>query len=154
MCGKIGDFKMWMTVLIMVYLVPLGIWDYQKRKVPIGWLVTGQICLCCIGINRCVKGNFWWTLCIEMLPGIIPGVLLLLLAWCSGKAGYADGIALAGLGMCLGYQETFFLFGFSLFLLSLCSIGLLFLKKVHKNTKMPYLSFLALTYLIKQLLSG
>ncbi len=132
-------------------MVCLGIWDYRKRQVPLLWLLVGTIILFSTGIYRGAQGELQW---IEVITGAIPGVVLFLVAWWSGKAGYADGIVLAGLGSCLGYRETWLLFCFSLFLISLCSIGLILFRKVHRDTQMPYLSFLAITFLIRQLCGG
>lgn len=140
--------KMWMTLVILIYLVILGIKDYVDRKIPLLWLVVGAFVLTGMGIYSCVQGKILWT---DMLLGLMPGVLLLVIAWLSGKAGYADGVVLIELGVCLGYRESVLLFGFSLLLLSVVSVTLLFLRKVRKDTKMPYLPFLAVIFLLRQL---
>lgn len=80
--------------------------------------------------------------------GVLPGAGMLLLAKCSHKAGYGDGIVLMQLGFGLGYRQLLLLFSVSLLLLSGISVLLLLLKKVGRNTRMPYLTFLALTYVV------
>lgn len=142
---------MWIKIVILIYLTVLGVWDCQERKVPLGLLIIGGAAAFSAGIYRCTQGQLWW---MESLFGVIPGVFLLLVARLSGKAGYADGLVLIELGVCMGFREAILLFGFSLLLLSVCSMVLLLLRKVHKNTKMPYLSFLAVIFLVRQFGGG
>lgn len=137
--------------MIFIYLAVLGVWDYRERKVPLWLLTMGGAAAFGTGIHRYIQGEMQWT---ELLLGVIPGVFLLLLARFSKKAGYADGLVLTELGVCLGYREVMLLFGFSLLLLSVCAIVLLLLRKVHRNTKMPYLTFLAVVFLMRQLGGG
>ncbi len=139
---------MWIKIIILIYLLILGVWDYRKRKVPLWLLIIGGAAAVGAGIYRCIEGELQWT---ELMFGAIPGVCLLLAARMTGKAGYADGLVLTQLGICLEYREVILLFAFSLLLLSVCSIVLLLFRKVHKNTKMPYLSFLAIIFLARQL---
>lgn len=137
-----------MMLVVLIYLTILGIQDYREGSVSVLWLAAGVGILTGLGIYRCVQGELLWT---EMLLGIIPGAFLLAIAGLSGKAGYADGVVLIELGVCLGYREIMLLFGFSLLLLSAVSILLLFLRKVRKNTKLPYLPFLAIVFILRQL---
>lgn len=87
----------------------------------------------------------------EMIFGVVPGAVVLLIAKVSEKAGYADGVVLMELGFCLGYRCSLQIFCLSLFLLSVISVLLLLLKKVHRNTKMPYLTCLAVTFAFWQI---
>lgn len=136
---------MWIAFITVIYLAILGIKDWIDRKIPICGLAVGAVLLPGMGIYRCVQGELMWW---EMLVGVLPGALLLLVAWLSGKAGYADGIVMTELGLCLGYRESMLLFCFSLLLTAMISILLLFLRKVRKDTKMPYLAFLAIVFLM------
>lgn len=128
------------------YLILLGILDAWKRKVPVLLLLAGGIVFGGMAINRCIQGEVLWQECIW---GMIPGLVLLAVAGITGKAGYGDGIVLMQVGMYLGCERLLLLFGFSMLLLSGSSIVLLLLRKVTKNTPMPYLAFLAITYLIE-----
>jgi len=136
---------MWITMLVSVYLIILGVSDLRKRKVSGGMLWLGGLLLSVMGVYQCLQGELQW---VEAFMGILPGVGMLLLAKCSHKAGYGDGIVLMQLGFCLGYRQLLLLFVISLLLLSGVSVLLLLLKKVGRNTQMPYLTFLALTYVV------
>lgn len=133
-----------MTGMMVIYLIMLGIKDLTDRRIPVCWLGIGGILSVGIGSYRCIQGGFlWW----EMLVGALPGILLLLTAWLSKKAGYADGIVLTELGICLGCRVSTMAFCFSMLLTALLSMALLALGKVRRDTKMPYLTFLAIVFL-------
>jgi len=130
------------------YLIVLGFMDGWKRKVPVMLLLAGGVIFVGIAINRCVKGEMLWT---ESVWGMIPGMVLLVLAGITRKAGSADGVVLMQMGVYMGVKTIFPMFCFSLLLLSGTCMVLLLLRKVNKNTRMPYLSFLAITYFIERL---
>lgn len=136
---------MWITMLMSVYLIILGVLDLRKRKVPAGMLWLGGLLFLVVGVYQCLQGELHWG---EAFMGVLPGVGMLLLAKCSHKAGYGDGIVLMQMGFSLGYRWLLLLFAISLLLLSGVSVLLLLLKKVGRNTRMPYLTFLALTYVV------
>lgn len=134
---------MWITIIITIYLLVLGIADLKKRRVPIVLLVLGGILLTATGICGCVQGELRWT---ELAFGMLPGLLMLSVAFVSHNAGYADGIVLLQLGFGIGYSRLLFVFCLSMLLLSMVSLILLLLRKVEKKTKMPYLTFLAFVF--------
>ena len=132
------------------YLLILGFFDAWKRKVPM-WLLIGGMVFGGVAIYRCIQGE---TTRMECICSALPGLLLLSVARITGKAGYADGIVLIQAGMYMGGSRIWLLFCFSFLLLSVSCVILLLLHKVNKNTRMPYLSFLAVTNLIGMLGGG
>lgn len=135
-------------MVILLFLGILSVRDCRERRVPVVWLIAGAVLLFGMGIGRCVQEELAWQ---EMILGSVPGILLLLIARLSGKAGYADGILLMELGACLGWRESIWLSCFSLLLLSVFSMILLCLRKAKKNTEIPYIPFLTIAFLLKQL---
>jgi len=132
-----------------VWLWTISILDIRSRRVPIGLLFWGA------GL---AMGNFVYQYhsggmeCLDVLKGSLPGMLLLVIALITKKTGYGDGIALLCSGAVLGGAEGLMMFGISLFLISFFSILLLILRKVGRNTKIPYLPFLAIAWtLVRQL---
>ena len=138
-----------MKIVILFYLMILSIWDCKERRVPLSWLTVGTILLSGMGICKCLQRECQWT---ELLVGMLPGVMLTAVAWVTKKAGYADGIVLMQLGMFFGYRESMFLLCTGLILLSLVSVVLLCLRKVQRNTGMPYLPFLSAAFLLRHFL--
>lgn len=134
-----------MEIVILLYLGVLGMWDYKKRRVPILLLIMGGVLMVGMGIFRCLAGELSYA---EIMLGLLPGFFMLFLAWMTERVGYADGIVLVQLGFCLGYRRGTILFCVSMLLLSLCCMVLICVKKVGRNTKVPYFPFLACSYLI------
>lgn len=142
-----GDCKM--TGVVALYLGILGVRDLRHGSVPLKWLLAGALLLPGMGVMMCLSEQ---VSLIELLIGIIPGLLMLVVARVTQKAGYADGIVLLEVGLCRGYRQCIPLFCFSLLLLALVSAVLLVLKKVHRNTKIPYLPFVFAVFCIQELM--
>lgn len=132
-------------ILTIVYLIWLAICDWKKRKVPMMSLVIGLIGAVIMVVIECVTNQKGIA---EPCLGMLPSIFLLVLAWLTGKVGYGDGIVLMIIGILYGYGETVFLLCMSIMLLALVSAFLLVLKKARRNTLMPYIPFLAVTFLL------
>ena len=81
--------------------------------------------------------------------GMLPGIVLLLVAVATKKAGWADGVVLLLLGLLWGARECTVSFALSLFAISIVSLILLALRKVDRNARLPYLPFLCGGYLLQ-----
>lgn len=88
----------------------------------------------------------------ELFWGLAPGILLILMAAATKKAGIADGIAVLLLGLPLNYRECILSFVLSLLSMSIVSLLLLTLNKVRGNSKLPYLPFLWTGYMVQALI--
>lgn len=151
LAAGVPENKMWMLGVIEIYLIVLGIKDYLDRQIPVRWLAAGAILTVTVGVFRLSRGEMQgW----EMVAGALPGMLLLLLARLSRKAGYADGIVLTELGMGMGLRTSIPVFCFSILLTALISMALLMLRRVRRDTKMPYLTAVAIVSLALYLAGG
>ena len=115
----------------LIYLLILSLFDLWKKKVPVVLLVIGWI----FGIVFC---------CLEHRNPLecVIGIGMVLIACVTKKAGCADGLAIGQLGLMYGLGASLFSFAISLFVQSFVCIALLILKKVNRNSKIPYLPFL------------
>lgn len=93
------------------------------------------------GINGGLNG---WKECRALLPGAV----LLVVAYGTGKAGPADGVILMLLGVFMGYEDCAAASLGGLFLIALFSVVLLTLRRAKKDTRIPFVPFLALGWLI------
>lgn len=85
----------------------------------------------------------------EILPGLLPGVMLLILGWATGQAvGYGDGIAVMVCGMYLRLWDTLFLAAVGLLLMFPFSVILLLSKKGNCRTELAFLPFLLVSYVL------
>lgn len=137
------------TILTECWLFAASILDIRSRKIPVWMLVLGGIAAVLTALCRC---GFTLEEYVEMIKGCIPGVILLLMAAVTGKAGTADGIVLIFLGICAGGKVCLAVFMLSLLLISLFSGVSLALHRVGRNTRLPYLPFLAVAWLLGQAL--
>ena len=138
-------------VLVGVWLLAVSILDVRYRRVPAFLLALGGVPIVLSAICRC--GNEG-AACIDILKGMLPGAILLVAAFATGKAGYGDGMVLLLLGMTGGEDMVILLFGLSLFFISICAVVLLGRKKADRNTRLPYLPFLATAWLSSLLILG
>lgn len=132
---------MWFTFFTGVWLLSISIMDACSRRVPVWLLVSGGIPGLAAGICREGGG-------VSMILGALPGLLLLATAFATKKAGYGDGIVLLLLGIALGSRKSLLLFGVSLFLISICSLVLLAFRKAGRDTRIPFLPFLSVAWLM------
>lgn len=141
---------MWKVISIALWLGILAFIDIRRRRVPIWLLAVSGMFVTCVSVYGIWQGSMGGT---EILWGILPGFMLLLTAVLSKKAGWADGVVLLLLGMMTGFRECVFSFTLSMLAISVISLVLLMMKRVGKNTKMPYLPFLWVGYLIQAALN-
>lgn len=136
---------MWKEALTAVWLVPMSIMDTRSKRVPVWMLWIGTAAAAGVllyeGINGGLNG---WQAC----RALIPGVILLAVAFVTGKAGLADGIILMLLGVFTGYEGCVAASLGGLFLTALFSGILLMLRRVKKDTRIPFVPFLAVGWLI------
>ena len=136
-----GMKNMWNMLFVTGWLIVAGIMDVRTRRVPVWMFALGGVL------------TAWAVFCqhsgyLEVWKGCLPGLLLVLIAFMTKKAGYGDGTVLCCLGVVLGGEKSLLLFGLSLFLISLCALILLALRKVKRNTGLPFLPFLAVAWIL------
>ncbi len=91
------------------------------------------------------KGGFPW----QNLWGVLPGVCLLLVSWLAeGCIGKGDGYLVCISGLALGFKTNLSLLFYALLLAGGISAVLLSLRKVKKDTKLPFVPFLLGGYLL------
>ncbi|MDO5476469.1 MAG: prepilin peptidase [Eubacteriales bacterium] len=87
---------------------------------------------------------------LPYLAGLIPGALLLLLAFAAdGAAGAGDGICFLILGAFLGARRTWILLVCALLAAAVGGGIFLALGKAGKKTKLPFLAFAAMAWAIQ-----
>lgn len=132
---------MWIWICMTGWLLVSSVMDIRTRRLPVWLLIVGSVLSAAAILYQ--KSGY-----LEMVWGVMPGLLLLAIAFTTRKAGYGDGIVLSCLGMMLGGEKSLLLFGLSSFLLALCSLVLLVFRKVGRNTGMPFLPFLTAAWIV------
>ena len=132
---------MWSIWIVTVWLMVSGVMDKKTRRVTVWMLALGGV----LAVWAAFCQGCGWP---EAAKGMLPGAALVLIAFSTNKAGYGDGIVLGCLGMALGGERSMLLLGISLFLISLCALVLLAMRRVGKDTRLPFLPFLAAAWLL------
>lgn len=131
---------MWKDVFTAGWLLVLSAMDIKKKSVPVGLLGIGVVNTAVILLAEGLCGGIdCWPLCRSMFPG----AAFLVIAAATGKAGYGDGIVLIILGLVSGSEVCLFALTAGLFLIAVFSGVLLTLRKVKRNSRIPFLPFLA-----------
>lgn len=136
---------MWKEAVTAAWLLPMSVMDAKSRRVPIWMLWIGAAAAAGVLLYDILnKGTTGWQICRALLPGMI----LLAVAFATGKAGVADGVILLLLGAFTGYEICVAASLGGLFLLALISGILLALRRVRKDTRIPFVPFLAAGWLL------
>lgn len=131
---------MWRDVLTAGWLLVLSAMDIKKKSVPVWLLGIGAVHVVVVLLTEGLSGGIdGWLLCRSMFPGAV----FLVTAAATGKAGYGDGIVLSMLGLMSGAKVCLLALTAGLFLIAIFSGALLALRKVKRNSRIPFLPFLA-----------
>ena len=132
--------------LMVFWLGVLSVLDFRQKKVPVWLLSAGGILGAAAAVYAYCDGT---NSVVEIILGMLPGGLLLLVAAVTKKAGWADGIVLVTMSLLTDFRECVTCFVISLFTMSVVSLLLLTFRKVGKGAKLPYLPFLWAGYLLQ-----
>ena len=136
-------------ILVLLWLIGLSLFDIRYKSVPVWMVLLGGAGIICGGFYKYAFEEYHIT---GSLWGMAPGILLLLLAVSTGKAGWVDGVVLLLLGSALGIQGIILTAMFSLILISILSVILLVLHRVNRWTRIPYIPCLTVGYLLSELI--
>lgn len=125
----------------MIWLFSISAMDIRSRNVPVWMLAPGGILA---GIRFMCRQDVMG----DMLMAMFPGIILLVIALVTKKAGYGDGIVMLFLGILSGGGVSLMLAVASLFFTAVFSLIMLGLRKVRKDTRIPFLPFLAAAWLV------
>lgn len=125
-------------------LVVLSVEDIRYKAVPV-WqvVILGVIALAGSGIlvyKKALTFN-------EMAMGLIPGILMVIIALITGCFGVADGIVLAFIGTFMGVLKTLVILGGAFFIMSLFSVIGLALGKIKLKYQMPFIPFMLVAFI-------
>ncbi len=135
--------------ILLLYLIVLAVFDWKEQKIPLILAGGGTVAALAVNICRILRGaeNVRWLMA-SILLGMLPGLFMLAVACLTGKAGCGDGITLMSLGMLTDYKTCIVMWGFSLLLMSLISVGMLCVHRADRDTRLPYLPFLTIVYTV------
>ena len=129
-----------LDIIAGIGLFLLAIVDIKKKKISIYSVVIFSIILFIIRVWEGVTFGAFFL-------GLLPGIVLLLLAICSGeKVGIGDGLVLCALGMGYELEDIVGILGSSFLTLAITGIGLLITKRATKKTELPMIPYFFIGY--------
>lgn len=137
---------MYNIIFSVLWLGVLAWMDIRRRHVPVWLLVISGMIVTSVSAYEAWKETVNG---IDRLCGIFPGGIMLLVAYATNMAGWADGVILLLLGLLTGFREIVCSFILSMLIISTVSLILVVLKRANRNTKLPYLPFLFAGYLVQ-----
>lgn len=131
--------------ILMIYLGILALFDIREKRVPVILPFLGTAAGIVWRIYRMSAAKEpsvqIWSMCVALLPGL----LMLAAAKWTGKAGWGDGWILLNIGLVTDYSVCVAWWGMSMFVMALFCAVLLLFRKAQKDSRVPYLPFVALT---------
>ncbi len=114
----------------------LALIDIKKKKIPVRPVLFLGVVLLILRVWEGVTVG-------EFVCGLLPGTLLLLVAWVTKeKLGAGDGILVFCLGMGYGIEFMMTMTGAAFAVAAVASMILMVAKKANRRTELPFLPFL------------
>ena len=127
--------------MVLGAMVVMSIVDIKKRQVSLKMLIPFGLAVICW---RIFQGAGFG----ELLAGLVPGVLCLLLSYVTEESiGTGDGLVLCALGIFCGIKAAVAILGMALVLSAVWAMVLLIFKKAGRKTELPFLPCLSIGYL-------
>ena len=131
-----------MTMIIgWVTMLTAALFDLRTKKIPLPMIGAAAGCsalaaVLCLQSATCTLQ--------EIAASLLPGAVLIMIAWCSKEAvGFGDGLLLLATGPLFGWQKTMLCIPAALLLTVPVSVLVLVRKKADRKTKIPFVPFLA-----------
>ena len=131
---------------IWTALILLGgsVMDIRKKSVPVAYLIIAAAGSLAVTLLHLGEGR-------EILLGLIPGAVILVVGKLSNCVGMADGVMLLALGAMYGLRDGGELMMYSMLLAAIASILLITFKHAGKKDTLPFLPFLFAGFLLFRL---
>lgn len=119
--------------VMLVMLAGFAVYDMKTKTVSLAAFAVFAVSVL---LYRLCTG----TGIAELAAGLVPGVLVLLLAYVTKESiGTGDGLMLCVLGMFCGWRQCLAVLGMALVLSSALAIILLVCKRAGRKTEIPFL---------------
>lgn len=142
----------WSYIAALVFLIPCTVWDVRTREIPAQWLVVCGIASVMIAVWSVMTGGEGIA---DIVLALSPGLFLIALAIVTEhQIGLADGISGSVLGLCLGSPAIYMVLMAALLLSSGYAAVLLVSHKGTRNSRMPWIPFLAAGVIAAWILNG
>ena len=132
--------EMFTEVMAFVFLCICAVFDVRRKEIPT--ILIG------IGLAGAFVVNVWGIMSevisfAEIGLCLLPGIFFSLTSFCTKeKVGLGDGLMLLVIGLFIGFYRCFFVLCISLIFSSAFALVLLLLRRVRKESRIPFAPFL------------
>lgn len=135
----LGKLELWQWLLTAAVIIPCAIRDIRTKR------INGYICLmgvmAALFIREMIIGEESGTILIDLIPGVI---MYFIAFFSKERIGKGDALSLMFIGAVAGSSTVLMSLFVSLTIAAILSAILLALKKVKKDTKLPFIPFLSI----------
>ena len=134
-----GKLELWQWLLTAAVIIPCAIRDIRTKR------ITGYICLMGILAALFIREMILREDSRIIFIDLIPGAVMYVIAFFSKeRIGKGDALSLMFIGAVTGSETVLMSLFVSLTIAAILSAILLALKKVRKDTKLPFIPFLSI----------
>ena len=140
-----GKKRMDLLILFItgILLFVLSVMDLKDKKVNI-WMVAGLGLMCVLGVVFNQNTNRF-----ACAGGLALGLGAVGFSFISNEQiGMGDGVIIACLGLLLGFRNVLIVVCMASFFMALLSVVILILKMGNRNTKLPFVPAIFLSYCV------
>lgn len=131
--------KMGIWIILWIVLGIFSYWDLKEKSLPLRWLLPGIFGSAIYTLLRAAAGNNGIR---GVIPGIVPGLLLIALALAAkGKLGCGDGLVLILIGNLMGVKICLLIFLAAVLLSFVYSCLLLTVFRKRRGYSFPFVPF-------------
>ena len=134
-----GKLEIWQWLLAAAVLIPSAVRDIRTKRIN-GYIIIIGI-LTALSIREILLGQSSLRLLIDMLPGAF---MLAVAFFSRERIGKGDALMLIFVGALAGAETVLFAMFVSMMIAAVLSTVLLVLRKVKRDTKIPFIPFLSI----------
>ena len=128
--------------IMLGILAGFGVYDLKTKTIPVAAVAAASV-------GVLIYRIFTGTEAAEFVLGLIPGVLVVILAYVTKESiGVGDGLVLCMLGLSCGWRQCLAAFGMALILTAVLAMILLVCRRAGRKTELPFLPALFGGYLL------
>lgn len=131
-------------ILGFCFMVMAAVVDHKRKMIPLQLLVGMLFAGLVLAVWTILQDKAGMADGVfELFAGCVPGIMLLLVGWCSREQiGYGDGALVMALGAVIGWQRAVGTLAAGLLFMALRAVYLLGIKKVSKDYREAFAPYL------------
>lgn len=143
---------MWVVLVVkisfLILLLIMAAADIKEKSVPVAGLIVMAVLACGGAVVRFLDDGFTLRSILTILLGLVPGAVLIFLSVATRKVGIGDSIILGLMGLLESYISILIVLCIGSVIMAVFSIVLLIAKRVGRNTRLPFVPFIAVGYIV------